>query len=138
MLFMCFCFIWGFTGWAGNLVFSKIFYFPVLFVWPTLATAFVMSVLFTRWLAQLFCRFMPTTETYGTSNQQLVGRSAEAIFNITEKFGMARTMDDSGNIQDVYCRIRPGREPVPKQSKVVLMEYDEAEKFFYVKPNPLN
>jgi hypothetical protein len=137
VLLMCFCFIWGFTGWAANLILSKILFLPVLFVWPSLVTAFLLSVLFTRWLAQLFCRFMPSTETYGMTNRQLIGKSAEAIFNITEKFGMARTMDDSGNIQDVYCRVRAGKEPIPKQSKVVLMEYDEAEKFFYVTQNPL-
>jgi hypothetical protein len=138
MLFMCFCFIWGFTGWAANMVFSKVLVFPALFVWPSLAAAFLASVFFTRWLAKLFSRFMPTTQTYGTTNQQLIGKSAEATFNITEKFGMARTTDDAGNQHDIYCRVQPGKEEIPKQSRVILMQYDVTENFFYVKLNPLN
>jgi hypothetical protein len=80
---------------------------------------------------------MPSTETYATRNQHLIGRRAKTIYQITEKSGSARLHDDYGNLLDVGCRVNPGEPEIPTGGSVVLMRYDNEQKVFLVKPDLL-
>lgn len=137
IIVMCFCFIWGFSGWASNQVFSSLLRVPGLFIWPSLGVALASSVLLTRYLALGLSKIMPATETYAVSKRQLVGRLAEVRYTVTETFGRAQLRDDTGVLQEVSCRVKPGEAEIPPGSRVVLLSYDEREKVFFVRRDPL-
>jgi len=134
---MSFCFLWGFSGWASNQLLKDVLRFPAIFFLPSLGIALVTSVIGTRWLARGISRIMPSTETYATSAQDLVGLTGEALFPINSTFGRARLYDRFRNLQDVSCRITPGEETIPSGSRIVLLRYDTVEKAYIVRPDPL-
>lgn len=137
IIILTFCFLWGFFGWIGNQIFRQILPSPGLFIWPSLGVALLSSIFGTRWLATVLAKIMPQTETYAVSNQQLVGKRAQALFNITEEFGRARLRDNSGNLIGVPCRVGPGEREIPSGSRVVLLHYDAERKLFLVRPDPM-
>src|SRR3989338_8050602 len=48
---MAFCFLWGFSGWAANVIFRSVLKFPGLFIWMSLGAALFFAVFGTRFLA---------------------------------------------------------------------------------------
>jgi hypothetical protein len=137
IIILTFCFLWGFLGWISNQIFRQILPSPGLFIWPSLGVAFLVSLIGTHWLATGLAKIMPRTETYAVSNQELVGKRAQALFNITEQFGRARLRDNSGNLIGVPCQVGPGEREIPSGSRVVLLRYDAKRKVFVVRPDPL-
>lgn len=138
IVFMTFCFIWGFTGWMSNMVLAPILRYPVIFIWPSIGIALFSTLLFTRWTVKGLSKIMPSTETYGTSNAQLAGRRGKAFYEITETSGCVRLHDDYGNLLDLACRVKPGDDPIPSGSSVILMRYDVQKQVFLVKHDLLS
>lgn len=138
IVFMTFCFIWGFTGWMSNLLLAPILRYPVVFIWPSIAIALFFTLLLTKWTVKGLSRIMPSTETYGTSNVQLVGKRGKALYEITETSGSVRLRDDYGNLLDIACRIKPGEKPIPAGDSVILMRYDAQKQIFLVKHDLLS
>lgn len=134
---MSFCFLWGFTGWASNLLFAPVLRLPALYIWPSLGIALVASVLGTRLLARGVSRIMPATETYAVSLRELVGKRAKARYLIGPESGSATLFDDLDNLQEVPCRVRTGETVIESGEWIVLMEYDPKAGIFYVRPDPL-
>jgi len=62
IIIISFCFLWGFCGFASNTLLSPILP-SVIFVWASMAIAFVVSLFLTRILANVMTRIMPATET---------------------------------------------------------------------------
>ena len=138
IVLMTFCFLWGVTGWASNQVLQPILRLPAVFVWPSIAVALTVSIASAGFVVRLLSRLMPSTETYATSHQDLVGKRAEALFEISERFGKARLHDAYGNLLDVSCRVQPGDSPVPSGTSVVLMRYDNRQQAYLVRLDPLD
>lgn len=137
ILLMSYCFMWGFLGWMGNTIFGAILLFPAVFIWPSLAVAFFGSLLFTKSLARVVRIIMPSTETYVTSNDQLIGKRGEADFIISEKTGLVSLHDDLGNHHQLECRVDYGKDPIPKGAKVLIMHFDQSQNVFIVRKDPL-
>lgn len=134
---MSFCFLWGFAGWASNLIFAPVMRLPELYIWPSLGIAAFASVFGTRMLARGISRIMPSTETYVVSSKQLIGKCATARYLIGPDSGSAMLKDDQGDLQEVPCRIRSSEAPIPSGDRVVLMEFDPKTNVFFVRPDPL-
>jgi len=137
IVIMCFCFSWGFFGWATNELLSPIFP-AMLYVWASLAVAFFGSVTTTKSLAQLIAKFMPGTETFCTSESNLVGKRATAKYPITDSSGSATLIDEHGHFQEVICRVDPSSEHIPIDTMVVLVRYERDEHAFYVRRDTLD
>jgi len=131
LLIMSFCFIWGFSGWASNQLLSGIIPSPLGFIWLSLAIAAVGSVLLTRWLALGISRFMPGTETYATSNQDLVGRRGEVRYTVTASGGTVVVHDRNGNLHQVSARVAAGEEVLAVGAKVLLYKFDDIAGVFF-------
>jgi membrane protein implicated in regulation of membrane protease activity len=131
IILICVCFLWGFSGFAANTLLKPLL--PAwLFVWVSIAVAFVATVFFTRFLAGLLARIMPATETYAITEEQLVGKWAEAVTTIDESFGQAHVHDDAGALHTVQCLIRGGESKIQRGSQVVLLYFDKSKGAFYV------
>jgi len=137
ILMMSFCFIWGFTGLASNRMFGSIFPIPSLLAIVSIAIASVSSIFGTSFLARGLAKIMPSTESYGTRNRDLVGLNATSRFEITTSSGTARLYDQYNNYQSVPCRVASGEKPIPADAPVILIRYEEKEKAFIVRPDPL-
>jgi len=124
-----FCFLWGFFGFTSNTILRS-FLPPFLFVWVSLAAAFVVSVFLTRALAGGLSRVIPATETYAVSLEQLTGKWGEAITTIDETFGQAHVYDDAGALHTVQCLAEKGGDPIPRGTKVLLLLYDKKRGVF--------
>ena len=131
LVFSIFCLIWGVTGVAGNQVFSKILRVPELYVWPAALCAFVVAYFTTGGLSQWISHLMPEVETYGTDEELLVGRTAQAAYELSAKAGSAFLLDDQKNRVQVRCRTHDG-ETIPRGAEVLLLEYDAKSRIFTV------
>jgi len=138
IVFMTFCFIWGFTGWISNMLLEPVLRYPVVFIWPSIGIALFFTLLLTKWTVKGLSRIMPSTETYGTSNAQLVGKRGKALYEITETSGSVRLRDDYGNLLDIASRVKPGEKPIPPGDNVILMRYDRQKQVFLVKHDLLS
>lgn len=127
LVVMSFCFLWGFFGWVANQVFSSVIPAPALFIWPSMAVALVGAGAFTRLLAVRLGRLMPSTESYGASTRELVGRIADVRYAITETSGAVQLHDQHGSLYEVPARVRPGEPPIPAGERVILWRYDKTE-----------
>ncbi len=127
LVVMSFCFLWGFFGWVANQFFSSVIPNPALFIWPSLAVALVAAGAFTRLLAVRLGRLMPSTESYGASTRELVGRIADVRYAITETSGTVQLHNQYGSLYEVPARVRPGEPPIPAGERVILWRYDETE-----------
>lgn len=137
IILMSFCFIWGFTGWAANTVLGGILWFPILFFWPSLGVALVISVTLTSSLARGLSRIMPATETYAVSRRELVGKVATVRYPITAESGTATLHDHYGTFKEVQCRVNPDEPTIPEGSQVVLLRFDEEQEAFLIRQDPL-
>lgn len=136
----CFCFIWGFFGWASNEIFRSFLPAPALFVWLSIAVALTMSLLFTRFLVFGMTKLMPLDENYAVSDVQLVGRRATVRFSITPTSGTAQLNDQYGTLHEVPCRLKNEdgeAKALPAGTPIILFDYDREKKVFYVRHDPL-
>lgn len=129
LVFSIFCLIWGLTGVAGNQIFSKILRVPGLYVWPSALCAFLAAYFTTGGISQWVSRLTPEVETYGTDEQLLVGRIAQAAYELSAKPGSAFLLDDQQNRVQVRCRTHDG-SIIPRGAEVLLLEYDAKSRIF--------
>ena len=71
-------------------------------------------------------RLMPSTESYGASSSELVGRIADVRYALTESSGTVQLYDRYGTMYEVSARVMPGERPIPSGERVVLWRYDPA------------
>jgi len=131
IIIISFCFLWGFCGFASNSLLSPILP-SAIFVWASMAIAFVVSLSLTRVLANVMTRIMPATETYAVSVEQLVGKWGETITTIDETFGQAHVYDDAGVLHTVQCVVKSGQKTIPRGSQVILLFFDKTRSVFFV------
>jgi hypothetical protein len=136
LILMSFGFIWGFVGWASNGVLRAMMP-PAVFIWPSLALAFIIASFVTRFMALTISRLIPASESYAISGHELTGKIATARFRITENSGTAQLYDRYGNLHEVSCRIAPGGEEIIGGRKVVLVSFDESKNQYRVRLDPL-
>ena len=136
-VFMSLCFLWGFLGWASNFILSSTLPYPT-FVPFSVGIALVGSVVMTRYLAIVMGKFMPSTESYGSNNYQLVGSIATARYNVdSDSPSSATLLDEHKNFLEVPCRLMQGEQPIQAGESIILLLYNEEDGYFEVSRNPL-
>jgi len=125
LVLMSFFFLWGFFGWLANQVFGSVIVAPELFIWPSLAVALVGAGTFTRFFAVRLGRLMPSTESYGSGANELVGRIADVRYALTETSGTVQLYDGYGSMHEVPARVMPGDSAIPAGERVVLWRFDQ-------------
>jgi hypothetical protein len=131
LLLSIFCLIWGLTGVAANQIFSHILRAPAAYVAPSAFLAFLVSYFSTGALSQWISTVMPEVETYGTDEEELVGRIARAAYELSARPGSAFLLDDRQNRVQVRCRTHDG-STIPRGAEVLLLEYHPPSRIFTV------
>ncbi len=138
ILLTSFCFIWGFSGFAMNLIFKDVLRFPLIYFWFSAGIAAFNSVFITKYFAGVLAAIMPATETYALKNEDFVGTVAITRYSVTEKSGSATFYDEHKAFQEVPCRVFQGKRFIPANTRVILMKYDAEEKIFFVRVDPFS
>ena len=132
ILLVTFCLLWGFFGYSSNIVFKSTLHFPLVYFWLSLAFAFLGAVFFTRTTATVLGRVMPSTQTYASKSEDLVGKTGTAIYDITPRFGSVQVRDQFDNLQEMPCVTADEQTTIAKGSKVLIVEYDGQREVFIV------
>jgi len=131
LVFSIFMLIWGGTGLVANQIFAPVLKLPALYAWPSMLCAGIISYFSTSAVAGLINRLMPQYESYGTSEELLVGRVAEASYALDGRPGSAFLLDDNNNRVLVRCKTHDG-SVIPRGEKVLLLEYDPTSRVYTV------
>jgi len=136
IIILTFCILWFFFGFISNLWLNHLLP-PFLYFWVSLGIAFVGSILFTKMIASLLGKVMPSTETYDTTKSDLVGKTGMTNYKVTEESGFVHVTSNFSSSLEVSCRVEQGKEPIPAGTKVVLSRYLPGQDVFIVCPDPL-
>ena len=125
---------WGATGFIANqLAFGR-----VGGGWHVAAVsvpaAALVSLMFTRMLVRTMDRWVPLNETSARRRHDLLGSVGQALYPISDQFGLVTVRDDRGELYQVPCRVRPEAGPIAKGERVRLVSYNAKNKSFYVTP----
>lgn len=134
ILIMVLFITWGVIGFITNVILSPIMPWPWMSVLGSLPAAAIGSLFITRGVVRLVGRWMPTMETYARRTGELVGTAGEAMYDINQEFGMVTVRDSRGDLFQVSCRVYPDGTLISKGTKVLLVDYDEEQKCFFVTP----
>ena len=126
---------WGFIGFVANQFLREAVPRQWMVPLVSLPLAAVGAVAVTALTTRMLGRIMPADETYARRRDALLGEVGEAVFPIDERFGMAAVRDDRGNLFQVACRVEPGRPPIAKGAKVLLVGHDAGRNVFHVVPD---
>lgn len=125
---------WGVIGFATNNAVRPVMPQDWMVALISLPLAAIGSVSATSGLARLIGRYAPTTETSAQKRRELCGNVGEAMYDITETFGMCAVRDRYGNHFQLACRAGEGQPAIAKGRKVLLVRFDESNKLYTVRP----
>lgn len=127
--------IFGGAGIIINSFLEPILTLPALYGPVSIAASFALMVVTTGRLANLISRFMPSTETYRVSKDDLCGKIGTLTLPASTKTGWALVKDHEGNLHNIRCRTYKGE--LPKNSNILVVEYDAATKTYIVAADPM-
>lgn len=116
--------LWGFLGFVSNQLLRNFLFFPGIYVWISMAIATVLSIILVRWIAFGIAAKLPSTETYSTTSEELVGRMGTVTEAITSSYGKIHVHDRFGNLHQVDGRVEPRQARIPSGEKVILTDYN--------------
>jgi hypothetical protein len=87
-------------------------------------------------VARLFRDRVRMVETETISRRELVGGVGRAVLGIGAASGLAQVKDRRGNLHQVSCRTLDGEVVLRAGAEVLVVDYDEEGKVFYVTGNP--
>lgn len=124
---------WGISGYTFNktIINATDSYHPKWFLLSCIF-AFTFSVILTKVSSELILFFFPTAEDKTMSTRNLVGKTAKIISGkVTDRFGRARVSLNNMNIT-IFCKIQTGDNVLKYGDEVILIDFDEKDRFFYV------
>ena len=139
IIMTCLSVIFGVVGLAANSLFEhglsgKLP--PTVYFWPSFALAAVVSLSFTGSFARLMARYMPTSETYAETPQDLVGRLGTVVFALREgEKGVVDVKDHGGTWHRIAAQ--PVSGDIPKESAVIVVRYHRDGDYYDVTVSPL-
>lgn len=133
LLLGIFMLCWGACGMAMNQLFSGMLKYPAVYVWPSMGATFAVSFVITRAMAAIVSKMMPREETFGVSRRELVGLTGKAVYAISEKAGTVDISDKYGTVHRTQAKTGDGGGIIPSGTKVLVLDYDTADKKFVVK-----
>jgi len=133
MVFSSFCFLWGFTGLAANLLLAPAFALPALFILPSMGIALVSSLVLTGALSQGISKVMPSVDTYTTPRAGFLGKTGHALYEINATSGAAVVLDNESNRVQIKCRTDQEGTVIPRGHSLSVEWFDEQKEMFVVR-----
>jgi membrane protein implicated in regulation of membrane protease activity len=126
VLLICLLVYWSVIGSLGNLTLG------LGNIGFTVGLALVGAFLATGASARLIKRFLPTSQSFSVGRHELIGREGVAIYPITETSGTVRLHDKLGTLRQLDSRTVAKGEIIPRDTKVVVIDYDRERQVFTV------
>lgn len=126
--------VWGATGFIVNQILATRYGDGPRLAAASAPAAALASLLVLRAVTVAVNRWVPLNASSARRRHELLGSTGEALFSITETFGLAAVRDDCGELFQVPCRVEPGDTALPKGARVLLVGYSGSGKSFYVRP----
>ena len=124
ILFMSWCILWGASGFLIQGLFK------VTALDRVCLYSAVVALVGTRLIAEAVANVL-LRGSYTVPREDLLGLSAEVLYDVTPESGTVRVLDQYRNLLDLPARTR-GSEPIKAGTEVVLAEYDPGADLFYV------
>jgi hypothetical protein len=129
----------GIFGWIMNglvLGLSPAYYGWMLVL--VLGVDAVVGAWFTGQVARLIGQAVPAFVSTATSLNRLVSRRGRvASPQVDETYGQVKVRDVGGTLITVFAVVDPGQAPIPRDTEVILVEYNAAKKVFVVVPSDM-
>jgi len=129
----------GIIGWMLNAV-----VLGITPQYPGIALVFValVGLAFAAWFtsrtARALGRAVPAFASTATTLARLVGRRGHVTSpEVDEKYGQVKVRDLGGTSIVVFAIVDAGKPHIPRDTEVILVEYDAARKVFVVVPSDL-
>jgi hypothetical protein len=137
IILMVFGISWGFIGLVSNYVFSSLIIIPkIIYFWPSVATATILGLGFTRFVSVRVAKWLPKEGSSAVKIENLIGKTGTASVEIDALSGRARVRDDFGAIHNVYCRTEASEKAIPESESVILLQYLPEATMFVVRRKP--
>ena len=139
----------GILGWIMNALilsvspsYLKFSWLPAWLAWLpflfVLGIDLALGAWFTSRVAVFIGRAVPAFSSTATSVKRLVSRRGHVVSpQVDEKYGQVKVRDPGGTLITVFAVVDPGKPSIPRDTEVILVEYDEAKKVFIVVPSDL-
>ena len=129
----------GILGWIANAsVLGIMPQYPAWVLAVVLLLDLFVAAWFTSRVAVFIGRAVPAFSSTATSVKRLVSRRGHVVSpQVDEKYGQVKVRDPGGTLITVFAVVDPGKPPIPRDTKVILVEYDEAKKVFIAVPSDL-
>jgi membrane protein implicated in regulation of membrane protease activity len=139
ILVTCLMVIFGVVGLVCNGLFASVLpwqWAPVVYFWPSLAMAIVLSLSLTGVTARALHRLMPTSETYAVRPEQLAGCTGWAVYPLIA--GVKGVVDVAAP-DGTVCRIAalPLEGDLEKGREVIVTRYHRDGDYYDVTASPL-
>jgi hypothetical protein len=127
----------GFSGLLVNRVIAARDGYPGWLFVVACAVALVVGTLGVRIFSRLAARFVDVGGRGSVQKHELAGKvGIVASASVDDKFGEIRVRDPHGNEMLVHGRLQPGEPPLPRGTKLVLIDYDPGKELFWVTAAP--
>lgn len=137
LLLGIYTFCWGACGMAMNQLFSGMFKYPAIYIWPSMGATLIISFIVTRAMAAIVAKMLPKEETFGVTRMDMVGLTGKAVYAISDKGGTVDISDKYGTVHREQAKTSKGDKIVPTGTKVLIVDYDPSDKKFVVKAGEL-
>jgi membrane protein implicated in regulation of membrane protease activity len=129
----------GILGWVANAsVMGILPKYPAWALAVVLLLDLFVAAWFTSRVAVFIGRAVPAFSSTATSVKRLVSRRGHVVSpQVDEKYGQVKVRDQGGTLITVFAVVDPGKPPIPRDTEVILVEYDEARKRYVVVPSDL-
>jgi membrane protein implicated in regulation of membrane protease activity len=139
----------GILGWVMNALilsvspsYLKFSWLPAWLAWLPFIAVLIVDLMLGAWftsrVAVFIGRAVPAFSSTATSVKRLVSRRGHVVSpQVDEKYGQVKVRDPGGTLITVFAVVDPGKPPIPRDTDVILVEYDDAKKVFIVVPSDL-
>ncbi|MBI4438118.1 DUF1449 family protein [Candidatus Uhrbacteria bacterium] len=127
--------LFGGIGMMANFLMAGFIAVFEPFAFVSVAAGFFGAIFLSGPLARLLNRYMPSTETYGDTKGQMVGKTGTLELAADEERGWAQVRDSSGSIRQIKCRTGGGT--LAKGTEIVVVRYDSRTDLYTVAKNEL-
>ncbi len=130
----------GIFGWIMNgVVMGVSSAYPGWVLIPIVTIDLVIGGVFAGRVAGLIARVVPPFDSTATSVKRLVSRRGRVTSpQVDEKYGQVKVRDLGGTLITVFAVVDPGKPSIPRDTEVILVEYDAAHKVFIIVPSDMD
>ncbi len=105
---------------------------PQWLFWVSLPLATVGSMWLTHLISHHLGPYLPRSDSSIKRKQEFVGGEGQALYDITDEFGLLAFRDHEGTLHQLPVRVQPGSGSLTKGSACRIIGYDSSSRLYWV------